>query len=214
MRYTRLRRQIESGTLVATRGTPFLSHSSSLPTSTSSHNPDKLKRKRVSGEDEEIIFKRDDVKQLERGIKAERETVEAREGKIKREDEGSGVWDSGSGSETDEGWDSEDEVPLAKLRKATLSSFVAQNTAPTQHVMGAAVQETRAGMDGVSLGYGKEGVSGQQHMNRAAVPRYITPSEARAWVGMIPVGNAGIQNSRYPVYWGNGYSGGGAWEQG
>jgi len=69
--------------------------------------------------------------------------------------------------------------------------------------------------DGVMYVSGKRGVGKQQTMHGASVPRYIPPSEGRAWAGMIPVGNAGLHSGLgYRAYLGNGFAGVGTWEQG
>jgi hypothetical protein len=218
MRYTRLRRQIESGTLIGTHGTPFLS-SSADNTSTSSN-----KRKRLGGSSEKDD---DDESEGDIGMKNEKTPKSEKEGKdqkIKVEDGESG-WESGSETTGSEGWDSEDEIPLAKLRKARLShpppapslitpiSSFTQNTIPANQ---AERQEMLRNRDGVMYRCGKREVSGQQTMYGAFVPRYIPPSEGRAWAGMIPVGNAGLHNSGlgYRAYLGNGFAGVGTLEQG
>jgi len=223
MRYTRLRRQIESGTLIGKHGTPFLSHPSSSTSPNFDHS-EKLKRKRTSGgggegegeDEEECGFKGDSVGKVEKGVKAEKGELKGKKGKIKEEDEDdSAGWDSRSGSDTEEGWDSEDEVPLAKLRKAKLGySSVSQQTAlvPTQRVVGGGRETREEGTNGANYGYGGRSVGGQRRVNGAAVPRYMSPSEGRAWEGMIPVGNVWVQNG-YPSYWGNEFSSVGAWEQ-
>jgi hypothetical protein len=224
MRYTRLRRQIESGTLIGTHGTPFLSHHSSSTSPNFGHS-EKLKRKRASrgggegeGKDEEECgFKGDSVGNVGKGVKAEKDELEGKKWKIKEEDEDDSTgWESGSGSDTEWGWDSEDEVPLAKLRKAKPGcSSVSQQTAlvPSQRVVGGGRETREEGTNGANNGYGGRSVGGQRRVNGAAVPRYMPPSEGRAWEGMIPVGNVVIQNG-YPAYWGNEYSSVGAWEQG
>src|ERR1700730_1182810 len=82
MRYTRLRRQIESGTLIGTHGTPFLSHPSSFTSPNFSHS-EKLKRKRTSGgggegeaeDEDEFGFKGDGIGKVEKGVKAEKDEL-------------------------------------------------------------------------------------------------------------------------------------------
>jgi hypothetical protein len=124
MRYTRLRRQIESGTLIGTHGTPFLSTTSPISTSG--------KRKRLAGEDEEEEGwkKEGEVKgeAERRGVKREKG---GGEGKVKVENgDGDSGWQSGSETTGSEGWDSEDEVPLAKLRKGRLENSASSLSAP------------------------------------------------------------------------------------
>jgi hypothetical protein len=221
MRYTRLRRQIESGTLIGTHGTPFLSSSSDNPSSSSN------KRKRLGGSSEKDD---DDESEGDMGLKNEKGLKSEKEGKkhkIKVEDGESG-WDSGSETTGSEGWDSEDEIPLAKLRKARLShpppapSPITPISSFTQHTIPANQaerQEMLRNRDGVMYVSGKRvvGAPSRPHtVHGASIPRYIPPSEGRAWAGMIPVGNAGLQNSglEYRAYLGNGFAGVGTWEQG
>ncbi|KAN0096617.1 hypothetical protein V8E51_015422 [Hyaloscypha variabilis] len=205
MRYTRLRRQIESGTLIGTHGTPFLSSSSTSPTSLTStsistfsnqiEKENGKKRKRGSGEGcGGVKVERDGGM----GYGGLEETGEKGgvDGKIKEESRSDDEFESAS-----EGWDSEDEVPLAKLRKTQLPSSI-QRAVPTPsasygyaggNVNGAGAESRRV----------YEGVQGRG---------YVPVSEGRAWTGMIPVGNVGLEDG-YPAYW-NGFSGVGAWEQG
>ncbi|KAE9371662.1 hypothetical protein N431DRAFT_559128 [Stipitochalara longipes BDJ] len=204
MRYTRLRRQIESGTLIGTHGTPFLSSPSSSispnsPTSPTSltfvnaNHPEKQKkRKRGSGEEGgEGLVKIDGEGNGGGCVVREEE----KEGKIKVEDGESDGFESGS-----DGWDSEDEVPLAKLRKGQLSASV-------QQTLSHAATSGSYGYDnGSATGSGSE-----RTYEGAQIRSYVPASESRAWTGMIPVGNSGIQQG-YPAYWGNGFSGVGAWE--
>jgi hypothetical protein len=219
MRYTRLRRQIESGTLIGTHGTPFLSSSADNP----STSPTSNKRKRLggsSGKDEEDESEADIGLKNEKSLKSEKK---GKEHKIKIEDGESG-WDSGSETTGSEGWDSEDEIPLAKLRKARLShppppSPITSISSFTQHAIPANQaerQEMLRNRDVMMYVSGKRGIGGQQTMLGASVPRYIPPSEGRAWAGMIPVGNAGLHDSGlgYRTYVGNGFAGDGTWEQG
>jgi hypothetical protein len=219
MRYTRLRRQIESGTLIGTHGTPFLSSSADNPSASSN------KRKRLggsSGRDDDDESEGDIGLKNEKSLKSEKE---GKEHKIKIEDGESG-WESGSETTGSEGWDSEDEIPLAKLRKARVShpppppapASITPISSFTQHTIPANQaerQEMLRNRDGVMYVSGKRGVGGQQTMHGASVPRYIPPSEGRAWAGMIPVGNAGLHSGLgYRAYLGNGFAGVGTWEQG
>ncbi|PMD30635.1 hypothetical protein L207DRAFT_520131, partial [Hyaloscypha variabilis F] len=132
MRYTRLRRQIESGTLIGTHGTPFLSSSSISPTSpistsTFSNYPEKekeKKRKRTSGERCEGVKVEGDGGMGKGGLEGTGEKGGV-DGIIKEESRSDDEFESAS-----EGWDSEDEVPLAKLRKTQLPSSI-QRAVPT-----------------------------------------------------------------------------------
>ncbi|PMD16573.1 hypothetical protein NA56DRAFT_649437, partial [Hyaloscypha hepaticicola] len=75
MRYTRLRRQIESGTLIGTHGTPFLSSSADNP----STSPTSNKRKRLggsSGKDEEDESEADIGLKNEKSLKSEKKGKE------------------------------------------------------------------------------------------------------------------------------------------
>jgi hypothetical protein len=115
MRYTRLRRQIESGTLIGTHGAPF----------TSATTVEKIaeagkKRKRTSSPssvakkyvvDKEKIDKKEIP--TEQGKKV---VVDTNFPMVKKEQREGSTFDS---SESD---DSEDEIPLAKLRKAKVGS--------------------------------------------------------------------------------------------
>jgi len=187
MRYTRLRRQIESGTLIGTHGSPFLS--SSPPTF------EKRKRKgmseEVKGEDES----EEEIGglKLENGGRGKRD-VKGEKDRMVKEEEVSDFESSGSESEE---WDSEDEVPLAKLRKAKLRGVPALQTLPTQLADGQrniAPREPAGGYQGT--------VSG------AAVPRLVPGGEGSVWEGMIPVGGVGV-DSAFHGYggWGNGFQG-------
>lgn len=124
-----------------------------------------------------------------------------KEGTVKLEDGECNGFDSWSGTESE--GESEDEVPLAKLRKAKLS--VPGNSVDRQDM----VTIQNGGNYACSGGY-------QGMREGAAVPSYMPMSEGRAWEGMIPVGNVGIDRMEagYPAYWGNGFSGVGAWDQG
>jgi hypothetical protein len=101
MRYTRLRRQIESGTLIGTQGTPFAGTAAL-----------------------EKITERSGKRNRSGCKKVEDKTEAEVEYKVKKE-EGSDGYGGDTDTmvtdtdETDE-WSSEDEIPLAKLRKAKL----------------------------------------------------------------------------------------------
>jgi hypothetical protein len=205
MRYTRLRRQIESGTLIGTHGTPFLS---------SSPHPEKQgKRKRVDG------AKGEEESEEEIGVKRELWKKEGKESKVK-EETGSEFESSGSESE---GWDSDDEVPLAKLRKAKLGLSSGAATRAYALSNGAVqgpggVSQPQIvqlqGMVGCGVTAGSSAF--QSMLSVAAVPRCAPTVEGREWEGMIPVGNVGIDPS-YAAYdgWGSGFQSGiGSWNQG
>jgi hypothetical protein len=111
-------------------------------------------------------------------------------------------------------------VPLAKLRKARMGDSVsassAQQTVPhhSQHPI-PTIPTIGRNYASESGGGGGGGYNGQSMRSGAVLPRYIPASEGRAWAGMIPVGNVGMgSSSGYPAYWGNGFQGIGAWEQG
>ncbi|PSS10832.1 hypothetical protein M430DRAFT_61218 [Amorphotheca resinae ATCC 22711] len=113
MRYTRLRRQIESGTLIGTHGTPFPSDKVVEKIAEAGK-----KRKRVnSGKD----VKGDDDEEELKGKKKEKERKRERS-VVKREREDSDDFESSGESVTDFG-DSEDEIPLAKLRKSKMMAL-------------------------------------------------------------------------------------------
>ena len=124
--------------------------------------------------------------------------------KIKREDTESDGYESFS-----EGWDSEDEVPLAKLRKSRVSASV---QAPPAAAVG--YYGYKAGYGGGNAGRNGTGSGNEGQRQRGGYGgqrRYLPVDENRPWTGMIPVGNVGIE--AYPAYWGNGLSGVRGWEQ-
>ena len=107
MRYTRLRRQIESGTLIGTHGTPFPSDKVVEKNAEAGR-----KRKRLGpGKPERSDVDEDAVERDESKKHAKRKSV------IKKEVEGSDGFESSGESDSDFG-DSEDEMPLAKLMKS------------------------------------------------------------------------------------------------
>jgi hypothetical protein len=107
MRYTRLRRQIESGTLIGTHGTPFPSEKVAEKNAEAGR-----KRKRVSpGKGFEDDFQGDTPETDEIKRRAKHTSV------IKKEGNGSEGFES-SGESESEFVDSEDEMPLAKLMKS------------------------------------------------------------------------------------------------
>jgi hypothetical protein len=158
MRYTRLRRQIESGTLIGTHGTPFSSNtapssSSSAPTTETikkrkrspavKKNVTKDKPKRAirdedidaEGEDEDLT---DDLSRIGAGATVGHLNVAVvgqseKKVEVKIERQGSaGLGFVGEESESESDgteWESEDEIPLAKLRKAKLV-FASATPAP------------------------------------------------------------------------------------
>lgn len=118
MRYTRLRRQIESGTLIRTHGTPFTGA------------PDKIaragkKRKRGSSstKNDNDDGEEDDAVQP----KVEKEGGGKRNTVVKEEKRDS--WSEFESSGESDG-DSEDEIPLAKLRKAKMASNAVIQSVP------------------------------------------------------------------------------------
>lgn len=130
MRYTRLRRQIESGALIGTHGTPFSSPAdSSSPASSPKTSASNIKRKRgqkfedensEDGGDEKEDEDGDKKCQVGRDRKDEKSRVIKLE--VKEEDWSDGDASFESESEVDE--DSEDEIPLAKLRKRRLDASI------------------------------------------------------------------------------------------
>lgn len=120
------------------------------------------------------------------GLKAEsggggKNEVKGEKDRKVKEEEASEFESSGSGSEE---WDSEDEVPLAKLRKAKLGGVPELQTLPTQLANG----PRNVGGYGPAGGY-RSTVSG------AAVPRFVPGGEGRVWEGMIPVGGVGVDSA-------------------
>jgi hypothetical protein len=107
MRYTRLRRQIESGTLIGTHGTPFPSEKVAEKNAEAGR-----KRKRVSpgkgsgGDSQGDTPDTDETKK-----RAKHTSVIKKEG-------GEGEEFESSGDSESEFVDSEDEMPLAKLMKS------------------------------------------------------------------------------------------------
>ena len=102
MRYTRLRRQIESGTLIGTHGTPFAGGAEKIAEALRKRkksNP--LAERKMNGDDEEM------PDQTGKGVKRGFSVVKNEESSEYESDFG----DSG---------DSEDEIPLAKLRRAKM----------------------------------------------------------------------------------------------
>jgi hypothetical protein len=106
MRYTRLRRQIESGTLIGTHGTPFPSDKV-----VEKNAEAKRKRKRLSpGDGTRNDADEEGLEEDESKNRAKRKSV------IKKEGDGSDRFETSEDSES-EFADSEDEMPLAKLMK-------------------------------------------------------------------------------------------------
>jgi hypothetical protein len=140
MRYTRLRRQIESGTLIGTHGTPFAATSvsekkrkRSLTHAKKAASEDKTETNSSVGAGEEV----DRGKRLE----SEKET----EKKVKKELDsdgygGDGDTTEGESDETDE-WSSEDEIPLAKLRKARSKTTPCPQMPPAPSITDVAERE-------------------------------------------------------------------------
>jgi hypothetical protein len=102
MRYTRLRRQIESGTLIGTHGTPFAGGAEKIAKA--------LKKRKISNPPAERKMNGDDEEMVDhkgKGVKRGASVVKNEES---------------SEYETDfeESGDSDDEIPLAKLRWAKI----------------------------------------------------------------------------------------------
>ena len=104
MRYTRLRRQIESGTLIGTHGTPFAGGAEK--------NAKALKKRRRSGLPIEKPIKRkaneDDEEMLGKGFKRGFNLVK-------------NEYSSEYETDAEDSGDCEDEIPLAKLRRAKMN---------------------------------------------------------------------------------------------
>lgn len=126
MRYTRLRRQIESGTLIGTHGTPFASSAASEKIAKRKRSCEKENKKTVKAPEEK---EKDDGDDVDAEGEMDDEVVggsgvmlrEETETKVKKEEESDGFRSEGhfEDGESDDtvSWSSEDEVPLAKLRK-------------------------------------------------------------------------------------------------
>lgn len=134
MRYTRLRRQIESGTLIGTHGTPFTGSADKIFEAST-------KRKRAGGvnkssedarQDEELVERKsrgrdskrsgvDDGK--ENGTETGRKMARGKGGGKDKEVQVKEEQESDFSSTSSDFEDSEDEIPLAKLRKARLGPF-------------------------------------------------------------------------------------------
>jgi len=129
MRYTRLRRQIESGTLIGTHGTPFIVTDSSKKRKKSLTQT--AEGAEEGGDDEEdSVPKRKIVKSEGSIVKTE-------------EDE----YESDTSLECDE--ESDDEIPLAKLRKTRLMNEIRLASA-VDHQDQDRVEENTAGLPSVS----------------------------------------------------------------
>lgn len=108
MRYTRLRRQIESGTLIGTHGIPFPSDKVVEKNAEAGK-----KRKRLSpGKAGRSDAEEDTVEKDESKKRMKRQSM------IKKEEDGSEGFESSGKSDSDFE-DSEDDMPLAKLMKST-----------------------------------------------------------------------------------------------
>jgi hypothetical protein len=107
MRYTRLRRQIESGTLIGTHGTPFPSDKVVEKNAEAGR-----KRKRLGPEKSGTGDADEDAVEKDEGKKRSKP-----KSVIKKETEGCDGFESSGESESDF-VDSEDEMPLAKLMKS------------------------------------------------------------------------------------------------
>jgi hypothetical protein len=131
MRYTRLRRQIESGTLIGTHGTPFSGSADKIyEASTKRKRPNSsVKKSDDETEDEEPqppnrkakkSGNYEKGKRKRGGVEAGGENTEkGKGGEVKVKEEGESEFESDDSSFED----AEDEMPLAKLRKARLGPF-------------------------------------------------------------------------------------------
>lgn len=129
MRYTRLRRQIESGTLIGTHGTPFAATTLSEKKRKRSHTHAKKAASEDKAEMDTGAGAGEEVGQREK-LEIEKES----EKKVKKESDsdgygGDGDTTEGESDETDE-WSSEDEIPLAKLRKARSKTTTRPQASP------------------------------------------------------------------------------------
>ena len=104
MRYTRLRRQIESGTLIGTHGTPFIVTDGS-----------KKRKKSLTQTTEGVKEGEED----EEDSVPKRKMVKSEGSIVKNEED---EYESDTSLESDE--ESEDEIPLAKLRKNKLTNEI------------------------------------------------------------------------------------------
>jgi hypothetical protein len=120
-----------------------------------------------------------------------------------KEEEGSDV-ESSSGESGSEAWGSEDELPLAKLRKPKLGLVPPQQTLPTRQL---GEDMRKVGAYGGAGGY-EGAISG------VASQGFMPGREMSVWEGMIPVGRVGIDSS-FTVYggWGHGFQSGIGWDQ-
>ena len=125
MRYTRLRRQIESGSLVGGHGSPPTNSPSKREhSSTATSKTDSPTKSEIATTDADAECKDDPetiVVDKMLGAKRRRLSLRERKVEVKVERRGSGEdgSESDSGSEGSE-WESEDEIPLAKLKKARI----------------------------------------------------------------------------------------------
>jgi hypothetical protein len=127
MRYTRLRRQIESGTLIGTHGTPFSGSADKIHEASTKRKRGTNIKKSSDGdtEDDEPLQRKGKVRGGANGKgEAGRRVNGGDKGrgkeklvKVKEEQE------SDFSSTSSDFEDSEDEMPLAKLRKARLGQF-------------------------------------------------------------------------------------------
>lgn len=122
MRYTRLRRQIESGTLIGTHGTPFPSDKVVEKNAEAGRKRKRLSPSKGGGGDA------DEEGQNKPASKkgSQRKSV------VKKEGSGSEGFESSGESESDFG-DSEDEMPLAKLVKSRGKAPGAFSSQPAEH---------------------------------------------------------------------------------
>lgn len=124
MRYTRLRRQIESGTLIGTHGTPFTGSADKIfEASTKRKRGGGVKKSPENDDDETEDEESTDRKKIKRTGKKRDEGKRVGKGNgehgVKVKEEQESVFESDESSFED----SEDEMPLAKLRKSRLGPF-------------------------------------------------------------------------------------------
>jgi hypothetical protein len=142
MRYTRLRRQIESGTLIGTRGTPFSGpseKSETLEQKTRERSGGKRKREGSENSDEKYQNERGKERI---GAEGHGDGLKGKCSVVKSEyaEDANFEFESSSSASED---DSEDEIPLAKLRKGLRrQQFSHSHTAGYNHIGGPVASST------------------------------------------------------------------------
>ncbi|CZR63180.1 uncharacterized protein PAC_13077 [Phialocephala subalpina] len=190
MRYTRLRRQIESGTLIGTHGTPFASPA-------------------VPEEDKKV---RGEAKKRKRTIKREEgvtqfDNYDEEDKKIKNEESSGYESDSSVESGTEE---SEDEMPLAKLSKKHMATSPS-TVPPLPSIITPATPACLT--TGSVLGHTSVGAAKTQiyapSLDRELAEHQRAQAELQA---LIPTGRVELAQE-YGGSWGEGEPAGGFWSQ-